>query len=135
LTASTGIAALHIGGGTLHLKFQLTEKENGQFYSAASRNQKLRVINHNLIAIIIDEISIINFGYLDHLDSKLRQIRCEKMKELDQLPSGGIFILMLGDLYQIHVVQHKTTHFKETGSRFVHMGDHKFMESYELKTI
>lgn len=101
VTASTGIAATHLNGKTIHswsglgIKQTLDEKSlhrisrNGRFGSRILKTKTL----------IIDEISMLHASQLDAVD-KIMQHVCE-----NQLPFGGIQTVFCGDFFQLPPVQ------------------------------
>jgi hypothetical protein len=97
VTASTGIAATHLQGVTLHswsgigVKESLTQKdlENLNTTSRIKRNYKKTKV------LIIDEISMLHKHQLDMVDSVARFI-------LDsEAPFGGLQIVLCGDFFQL----------------------------------
>lgn len=98
ITASTGIAATHIGGITIHawsgmgIKEQLTNwdiellEEKKYLWD---RYQKTQVL-------IIDEISMLSGSFLSSLDRL-----CKAMKRMPGLPFGGMQVIFCGDLFQL----------------------------------
>jgi ATP-dependent DNA helicase PIF1 len=97
ITASTGIAATHIGGMTLHswsgigiskfLSDQDVERVAGKS-KIARRLEKTSVL-------IIDEISMLDAATLDLVERV-----CRKGKQ-SELPWGGIQIIFIGDFFQL----------------------------------
>jgi ATP-dependent DNA helicase PIF1 len=97
ITASTGIAATHIHGLTIHswsgigigeqplaqLLEQVTQKEH-----LVKRIQKTKVL-------IIDEISMLSGEVLTMVDAVIREIR------RTQLPFGGMQVVLVGDFFQL----------------------------------
>lgn len=94
LLAPTGIAAINIGGRTIHSVFKLPPKfiteEDIKFLKGEIR-QYLKSTN----LIIIDEVSMVSSNLLDALDSILQK------NMNNDLPFGGIHILLVGDLFQL----------------------------------
>jgi ATP-dependent DNA helicase PIF1 len=98
VTASTGIAALNVGGCTINswgslgvgqqtakeIAKKLKEKRNNAWY-AMKRSQRLA----------IDEVSMMDAGLLDLLEEVLRLVR-ESEK-----PFGGMQIILFGDFLQL----------------------------------
>ncbi len=92
--APTGVAALNVGGQTIHSFFQFGtdityEKVRNKFPSGLSK-----LINE-LDVLIIDEISMVRADLLDCVD-KAMQI-CTKSRK----PFGGKQVAFFGDLYQL----------------------------------
>lgn len=97
ITASTGIAATHIGGSTLHswagigIRDVLTEMDiDGllQKKNLYDRYNKTKVL-------IIDEVSMLHAHRLDMVDKLARAMR------RNSLPFGGIQVIMCGDFFQL----------------------------------
>ena len=97
VTASTGIAASHLGGRTIHswsgvgLSKVLTQ---GDVEDILKRNKSARRISDTEV-LIIDEISMLSGVLLDTLDMLFQTIR------LDQRPFGGMQIVLVGDFFQL----------------------------------
>lgn len=97
VTASTGIAATHLGGTTLHSWSGLginTHPTNTEIQEIASKQYIQKRMNSTEV-LIIDEISMIEGTMLDALDAVLQQARS------NNLPFGGIQIIVSGDFYQL----------------------------------
>jgi ATP-dependent DNA helicase PIF1 len=94
--APTGIAAVNVGGQTIHSFFRfpprLIQKEN-------IRKRYNNEIIHKLDTIIIDEISMVRADIMDGIDYALR-INRNQMK----LPFGGVQMIFFGDLFQLSPV-------------------------------
>ncbi|MBD3375028.1 AAA family ATPase [candidate division KSB1 bacterium] len=93
LVAPTGIAALHIGGQTIHsfFKFPLGHIQDQDI--KVSRN---RDMYRALDAIIIDEVSMVRADLMDAIDKFLRLNGRDKNQ-----PFGGIQMIFFGDLFQL----------------------------------
>lgn len=97
VTASTGIAATHLQGTTLHswsgigVKRQLTEKDLEKLLTTdrIKRNYKKTKV------LIIDEISMLHKHQLDMVDTIARYI----LKSAE--PFGGMQIVLCGDFFQL----------------------------------
>jgi hypothetical protein len=105
VTAPTGVAAINAGGVTLHSFFQLPF---GPFVPGSDRDHFQYRFNKEKIGIIksidllvIDEISMVRADVLDAVDSVLRRFR------RNDLPFGGVQLLMIGDLFQLPPVARK----------------------------
>ncbi|HLN56232.1 MAG TPA: helix-turn-helix domain-containing protein [Bacteroidales bacterium] len=106
--APTGVAAINAGGVTIHSFFQLPfhpfipafylpgNKPNRSIAQDSFRmsREKTNIIR-SLDLLVIDEISMVRADLLDAVDSALR--RCRN----DNLPFGGVQLLMIGDLQQL----------------------------------
>ena len=97
ITASTGIAATHIGGMTIHswsglgVRESLTDDDIDDIISReylVKRYAKTSVL-------VIDEISMLSGGFLSNLDRLLRSAR------VSLLPFGGMQIVLVGDFFQL----------------------------------
>lgn len=95
--APTGLAALHIGGQTIHSFAKLPPKV---LKRRDARVQKNRSLYRNLHTLVIDEVSMVRADMFDALDEFLR-----KNGPHADLPFGGIQIIMVGDLYQLPPVE------------------------------
>jgi GTPase SAR1 family protein len=97
VTASTGIAATHINGTTIHswsgigIKEEISQKDLEKF---AKRKELQKRFNSTNI-LIIDEVSMLSSNFFDNLN-----LVCKHINEND-LPFGGIQIILCGDLFQL----------------------------------
>lgn len=97
VTASTGIAATHIGGVTIHswsgigIKKTLTDYD----IEAIEAKQYLYKRLTKTQVIIIDEISMLHKTQLDMLDRLLQTVR------RDARPFGGVQMVFCGDFFQL----------------------------------
>jgi ATP-dependent DNA helicase PIF1 len=105
ITASTGIAATHIGGITIHswagmgdLLSDITDRtpiENNRIELIALRPWIERKI-YNTDILIIDEISMLNEYFFDVLDRVCRVARSN-----GKVAFGGLQVICVGDLFQL----------------------------------
>lgn len=97
MTASTGIAATHISGMTIHswsgigIKKSLT-KHDLEFI--ADTDRLVKQINAAKV-LVIDEISMLEAGTLDMVEQVCRTVR------KTPLPFGGLQVVLVGDFYQL----------------------------------
>jgi|APSaa5957512622_1039677.scaffolds.fasta_scaffold04540_8 hypothetical protein len=109
ITAPTGVAAINACGVTLHSFFQLplgpyvpgSELQADRNQSKYRLNKEKKTILKNLDLLVIDEISMVRADILDAVDSVLRYYRG------NDLPFGGVQLLMIGDLHQLPPIAKK----------------------------
>ena len=98
VTASTGVAANHAGGVTLHslLRIPLSPYvpgvKNKELYKLKDAEKRVVL---SLDTLIIDEVSMIRCDVMDAVDNILRHYR------RSSLPFGGLQVILFGDLYQL----------------------------------
>lgn len=97
ITASTGIAATHIGGMTIHSWSGIGVRESLSREDlraiAGKKLIKKRIINASVL--IIDEISMLSGNTLGMIDAV-----CQKIRETP-LPFGGLQVVLVGDFFQL----------------------------------
>lgn len=108
ILAPTGIAAINVGGATLHSFFKLPFHPllpNDRRYSTQQlrntlkyNSEKIKLIRE-LELIIIDEISMVRADIIDFIDKILR-VYSHNMR----IPFGGKQLLLVGDVYQLEPV-------------------------------
>ncbi|WP_228453214.1 ATP-dependent RecD-like DNA helicase [Chryseobacterium sp. CH1] len=110
IVAPTGIAAINAGGVTIHSLFAIPSRTfvpttepvdpnlamniNELFPHFKYRKEKLDLFRE-IELIVIDEVSMLRADLLDMMDHSLRRVR------RNQLPFGGVQLLLIGDLYQL----------------------------------
>ena len=99
LTAFSGIAAINVGGQTLHSFFRFPFKpmqpEDPEIPLFGANTQKCRIIE-KAETIIIDEVSMMRSDMMEALDYSLRR----NGGNIDE-PFGGKQLLFLGDVFQL----------------------------------
>lgn len=96
VSAPTGLAAINVGGKTLHSIFRLPIIENGIIPHNMPFPDKRELGQlYNVSALIIDEVSMVRADTLDYIDKLLRYFRN------NELPFGGIQIILVGDFCQL----------------------------------
>lgn len=95
--ASTGIAATHIGGYTIHSWCGIGVKSTLTEYDLDLIGQKEKVVKRVRRAkvLIIDEISMLSAQTLDSVDVVLQMLRNSKE------PFGGLQVIFVGDFFQL----------------------------------
>jgi ATP-dependent exoDNAse (exonuclease V) alpha subunit len=97
VTASTGIAATHISGRTIHswagigIKDELSARD----IQALTKRAYLKKQFNSTEVLVIDEISMLHAHRLDLIDRV-----CQAFKK-NFLPFGGIQVVMSGDFFQL----------------------------------
>jgi len=101
ITASTGIAATHIGGITIHSWSGMGVRENLDqlAFKKIARNSRFRTRMNKAKVLIIDEISMLHAHQLDMVDEICRHFKNPS------LPFGGLQLILCGDFFQLPPVQ------------------------------
>jgi ATP-dependent DNA helicase PIF1 len=94
ICAPTGVAALNVGGQTIHSLFRLPigviadhEIEQGA---------DVRKLLNTMDTLVIDEVSMVNADLLDAVDRSLRMARSRRHEAF-----GGVQLVLFGDPYQL----------------------------------
>src|SRR3989344_3169959 len=97
ITASTGIAATHIGGYTIHSWSGIGIRPNLTKYDLDRIGQNRNVARRigNARVLIIDEVSMLSATTLSMVDAVCREIR------RSQEPFGGLQVILVGDFFQL----------------------------------
>ncbi len=93
--APTGVAALNVGGETIHRFFKIPPSVDLATARMEAESRKKPEIYRKIETIIIDEISMVRADLFDAMDLFLQIIRQDKR------PFGGVRIVGIGDLYQL----------------------------------
>jgi len=101
ITASTGIAATHIGGHTIHSWSGIGVKEHISDYDIEMLLGKEKTAKRIIDAkvLIIDEISMLDATILGSVDRVLRTLRRRPLMEEE--PFGGLQVVFVGDFFQL----------------------------------
>lgn len=97
ITASTGIAATHIGGYTIHswsgigIKRELSPRD----IDAIAQNKRVADRVGGAKILIIDEVSMLSAATLSSVDAVCREVR------RNQKPFGGLQVVLVGDFFQL----------------------------------
>lgn len=92
--APTGVAALNVGGQTIHSLFRLPVGLIAD--TDLEQNDATRKILNAIDTLVIDEISMVNADLMDGIDRALRQARGRRGEAF-----GGVQVVMFGDPYQL----------------------------------
>ncbi|MEM1324828.1 MAG: AAA family ATPase [Bacteroidota bacterium] len=90
--APTGVAALNVGGQTIHSFFRFPAKLISE---KDIKKHRYRSLYQKLDVLVIDEISMVRADMLDHIDRFLR------LNRDSHLPFGGVQMVFFGDLFQL----------------------------------
>lgn len=97
ITASTGIAATHVGGMTIHswsglgIRKALTKSDLQQLKESKTVNRRVRKCS----ILIIDEISMLDAGVFDNLN-----LICQTVRDNSRF-FGGLQVIVVGDFFQL----------------------------------
>ena len=93
ILAPTGVAAINVGGQTIHSFFKFPPKIIQKDAIRRLHNKKLV---KELDVVVIDEVSMVRADLMDGIDHALR-INRDEMKK----PFGGVQMIFFGDLFQL----------------------------------
>ena len=95
VTATTGLAATHLSGNTIHAwsGIGVAETLHPRFHESLSQSRRDTIAKTDIL--IIDEISMLHDYRLDLVDEVLRRVRGS------QAPFGGIQVVLCGDFFQL----------------------------------
>lgn len=126
--APTGVAAVNIGGQTIHSFFGF---KTDVFESKEIKRLKKNPVLDHTDLIIIDEISMVPSWMIDHIDYALK-LWCDKSK-----PFGGKQMLLIGDCFQLPPIldgdKAKQKFFERWKSPFFFAG--KVFKKLDVKAI
>lgn len=94
--APTGVAALNVGGVTIHSLFTFPLGLLGEVDIARHLSRRTREILRAIDMLVIDEVSMVSADLMDGIDRALRIARGKR-----GLPFGGVQVVMFGDPYQL----------------------------------
>ncbi|POH85220.1 hypothetical protein CJ026_025710 [Ralstonia pickettii] len=92
--APTGVAALNVGGQTIHslLRLPIGLIANTELTQPEATRKLLGALD----MLVIDEVSMVSADLMDGIDRALRQARGRRAE-----PFGGVQVVMFGDPYQL----------------------------------
>jgi ATP-dependent DNA helicase PIF1 len=93
VTAPTGVAALNVGGQTIHslLRLPVGLIGNSRLYQDREQRRLLQALD----VLIVDEISMVSADLMDGIDRALREARGTPE------PFGGVQLVLFGDPFQL----------------------------------
>lgn len=96
--APTGLAALQVGGSTIHSFFgfplRTLMEHDPEIRPWGKGHPRLNLL-HKMDTLVIDEVSMVRADVLDAMDQSLR------MNMRSDLPFGGKQVLLIGDVFQL----------------------------------
>lgn len=97
ITASTGIAASHIGGTTIHSfsGLGIAEVLTPDLLAKVENNRRVVKRYRRTDVLVIDEVSMLHGNRLDMINHVAKTVRNSS------LPFGGMQVILVGDLYQL----------------------------------
>ncbi|WP_165063156.1 ATP-dependent DNA helicase [Marisediminicola senii] len=94
VSAPTGVAALNVGGQTIHSLFRLPIGVIAD--RPIQQNADVRKLLTTIETLVIDEVSMVNADLIDAVDRSLRQARQRPHEAF-----GGVQLVLFGDPYQL----------------------------------
>jgi len=132
LLAFTGIAAINIGGQTIHSFFRFPLKplmpEDDEITIFKEYSQKYKIIQ-NIETIVIDEVSMLRSDIIEAIDYSLRKNGGDPNKKF-----GGKQILFVGDIFQLPPVINSTDDVEKFLFSEVYKSEY-FFDSISYKTL
>jgi ATP-dependent DNA helicase PIF1 len=135
ICAPTGVAALNVGGQTIHSLFRLPVGviANHQI----DQGPELKKLLNTIDTLVVDEVSMVNADLLDAMDRSLRQARQRPHEAF-----GGVQLVLFGDPYQLAPVPGDSDERAYFADRYTSMWffdarvwDETELRIYELGTI
>ncbi|HWK19357.1 MAG TPA: DEAD/DEAH box helicase [Microbacteriaceae bacterium] len=110
IVAPTGVAALNVGGQTIHSFLRLPIGVIAD--QPLPHPEELRRLLRGIETLVIDEVSMVNADLMDAIDRTLREARGHRSE-----PFGGVQVVLFGDPYQLAPVPprdpHERAYFKD----------------------
>jgi len=94
ICAPTGVAALNVGGQTIHSLFRLPIGVIADHQ--IDQPPELRKLLSAIDTLVVDEVSMVNADLMDAMDRSLRQARQRPLEAF-----GGVQMVLFGDPYQL----------------------------------
>ncbi|ANB12138.1 DNA helicase PIF1 [Sugiyamaella lignohabitans] len=137
VTASTGLAACHIGGVTLHnfSGIGLGREDVDTLVKKIRRNRKCFKRWKETRVLVIDEISMIDGDLFDKLEQIARRLRTGADKHK---PFGGIQVVITGDFFQLPPVPDRKTSGEQKEFKFCFEAEYwpeVITQNYVLKQV
>lgn len=97
ITASTGIAATHVGGMTIHAWSGIGIREHLTAHDLDAISSKEHIVRRiqKTSVLIIDEVSMLSGSVLSMVDRVMQEVRHSKRS------FGGVQVVLVGDFFQL----------------------------------
>ncbi|HEX5774336.1 MAG TPA: helix-turn-helix domain-containing protein [Candidatus Paceibacterota bacterium] len=97
ITASTGIAATHIHGMTIHAwsGIGIAERLSAELLERVSQKEHVAKRIQKSSVLVIDEVSMLSADVLTMVDAVAKEVR------RDDRPFGGMQVVLVGDFFQL----------------------------------
>jgi ATP-dependent DNA helicase PIF1 len=135
--APTGVAALNVGGATIHSLFGFPLGILGTQEIRRHLSRRTREVLGAIDMLVIDEVSMVNADLMDAIDTALGIA-----KGRTKLPFGGTQVVMFGDPYQLAPVPgdnearaYMAEHYQSNWFFDAHVWRKDSLERYELSEI
>jgi ATP-dependent DNA helicase PIF1 len=135
ICAPTGVAALNVGGQTIHSLFRLPIGVIADH--ELEQSAELRKLLGAIDTLVIDEVSMVSADLMDAIDRSLRQAR---QRPLDAF--GGVQVVLFGDPYQLAPVPgdaeeraYYADHYRSMWFFDAKVWDEADLRIFELQTI
>jgi|AntRauTorckE6833_2_1112554.scaffolds.fasta_scaffold00345_20 ATP-dependent exoDNAse (exonuclease V) alpha subunit len=140
ITASTGIAATHINGMTIHswsgigIDDDMSDRDIDKLVSSSSYKNRFKFTR----VLIIDEISMLNGARLELINRVLKRSRSSDK------PFGGIQLVLCGDLFQLPPITkdrnepdfpHRSATWRELGLQICYLAEQHRAEDDTLLSL
>jgi len=114
ITASTGIAATHVGGMTIHAWSGIGIKRDLSDWDLEALLEREPLVRRVRLAhvLIIDEVSMLDAHTLTMVDRAVRTLRG------NERPFGGLQVIFVGDFFQLPPVPPRDPERSREGSKF-----------------
>jgi len=134
LCSPTGLAAVNIGGWTLHSVFRIPVSRgiiHPNYTQYPKDERTLDSIRYGIKTLIIDECSMVRADIFDYIDRLLRYVKG------DNRPFGGIQVVLVGDFFQLApvAVREERSQLKEYGYRSEFIFDSHVWKDANFQTI
>lgn len=121
VVAPTAIAAINVGGTTIHSFFSMPPRVLNPDEDFPLRSNMVPVIE-DLSVLIIDEISMVSPNMIDVINNSLKKAR------KSDLPFGGVSIVFVGDLLQLPPIVND----KDVGVFYTHRYNSPYFYSADI---